>query len=208
MIFYIPEYISEYLLRCKGLLHLTTDMSSELKQNVKKSFELHLSIFPSASTSKSLNFAGIKLHNLRGFWPFREILYHWSFKTTKSRSHIPVKLKTYRVWDSVFPNISSKYDISISVYSNKNRISVTYLITITLINNRKIDMEWLLFLIFSEIAKLNIHEMFYNHQLEWLNTNKMYFFSNHEIKSSRKWKLNNETKNIMKLNNGEQRENQ
>ena len=52
-----------------------------------------------------------------------------------------------------FPNIWSKYDIDtrilhistgilhISTYSNEIRVSVTYLITITLIKSRKIDMQ-------------------------------------------------------------------
>ena len=37
-----------------------------------------------------------------------------------------------------------------STYSNKIRISITYLITITLINNRKIDIQ---FLVLTKIAK-------------------------------------------------------
>ena len=53
------------------------------------------------------------------------------------------KLYTCRVWDSLLANIWSKYDddthiLHISTYGNKIRLSVTYLITITLINNRKI----------------------------------------------------------------------
>ena len=34
------------------------------------------------------------------------------------------------------------------------------------------------FHIFTEIAKLNTHEMFFNHQIAKLNTLKMYIFSN------------------------------
>ena len=53
-----------------------------------------------------------------------------------------------------FPNIWSKYDIDtrilhISTYNNEIRLSVTYL-TITLISNSKIDIQWdfcLLFLL-------------------------------------------------------------
>ena len=49
---------------------------------------------------------------------------------------------TSRVWDSIFPNIWLKYDIDtrishISISGNEIRVSVTYLVTITLINNRK-----------------------------------------------------------------------
>ena len=40
----------------------------------------------------------------------------------------------------------------------------------------------LLFLIFTEIANLNTCEMFCHHQTAELNTGKMQFFSNHEIK--------------------------
>ena len=45
-----------------------------------------------------------------------------------------------------FFNISPKYDIDtrishISTYSNEIRVSVTYLISITLINNKKIDIQ-------------------------------------------------------------------
>ena len=81
---------------------------------------------------------------------------------------MPPKLNTCRVWDSLFPNIWSKYDTDtcishMSTYSNKIRVSVTYLITNTLINNRKINIPSdFSFLIFTDIAKLNTHEMFGN----------------------------------------------
>ena len=59
----------------------------------------------------------------------------------------PKKWNTCRVWNSLFPKIWTKYDIDIrtwhiSTYSNEIRISVTYLIKITLINNRKINIPW------------------------------------------------------------------
>ena len=38
------------------------------------------------------------------------------------------------------------------------------------------------FLILTEIAKLNAYEMFCNHQIRKLNTRKIYFFCNREIK--------------------------
>ena len=81
---------------------------------------------------------------------------------------MPPKLNTCRVWDSLFPNIWSKYDIDtcishMSTYSNKIRVSVTYLITNTLINNRKINFPSdFSFLIFTDITKLNTREMFGN----------------------------------------------
>ena len=40
----------------------------------------------------------------------------------------------------------------------------------------------LLFLIFTEIAKLDTRGMFCNHQIVKLNIRKMYFYSNHEIR--------------------------
>ena len=48
---------------------------------------------------------------------------------------------------------------------------ITYLVTITLINNRKIHMR-LLVLIFTKIAKSYTHEMFYNHRIVKVNTGK------------------------------------
>ena len=81
------------------------------------------------------------------------------------------KLSICRIWDSLFPHTLSKYDTDtlishISTYSNKIRVSVTHLITITLINYRK---NWysmrLSFLISTEIAKSNAREMFWNHQI-------------------------------------------
>ena len=49
--------------------------------------------------------------------------------------------------NSLFPNIWSKYDINtrishISTNINEIRVSVTYLITPTLINKRKIANQW------------------------------------------------------------------
>ena len=84
-----------------------------------------------------------------------------------------------------------QYDIDtrmlhISTYSHEIRVSVTYLITITLINNRKIDIQMRLsFLVFTEIAKLNTREIFCNQQIAKLDTHNMLFFSNHEIKHPR-----------------------
>ena len=61
-----------------------------------------------------------------------------------------------------------------SLCSNKIRVSVTYLITIALINKTK--KLRLLFLTFTEIAILNTPEMFCNHQIAKLNIRKMFFF--------------------------------
>ena len=48
--------------------------------------------------------------------------------------------------DLLFPDIWSKYDIDtiphVFTYSNKIRVSVTYLITITFNNNRKNVIRW------------------------------------------------------------------
>ena len=90
---------------------------------------------------------------------------------------IPAKLNTCQIWDSLFPNIWSRFDIIATrvsrVYVN-NKIWVSYLITITLINDRK---KWysmkLSFLIFTEIAKLNTREIFCNYQISKLDICKM-----------------------------------
>ena len=64
---------------------------------------------------------------------------------------------------------------------------ISLLIIITLINNRKINIRpW--FFVSTEIVKLNTYEMFCNHQLEKLNTRKMYFFSKCGIKQPRNLK--------------------
>ena len=122
----------------------------------------------------------IKFCDFRDFWPLlRYFLPAKSFKTTKSQNYIPTKLNTVRVWDSLFPNIGSKYNIDtrishISTYSNKTRVSVTYLITITLINNRQTDIQWgFRCLFYNEIPKLNTREVFFNHQIAKWNTHKM-----------------------------------
>ena len=71
----------------------------------------------------------------------------------------------------------------ISGYINKMRVSVTYLIIITFINNRKkLYSMRISFLIFTKIAKLNTRKMFWNHQVAKLNTRKMKCFSKREIK--------------------------
>ena len=132
------------------------------------------------NTLKVLIFTGIEFCDFRDFWPFsRNSLPTKSFKTTKPQCQITAKLNTCRVWDSLFPNIWSKYDIDtcilhIFTYSKEIRVSVTCLITIAMINNRKIDTQWdFSFLIFTEIAKLNTCEMFFDHQIAKLNTSKM-----------------------------------
>ena len=56
------------------------------------------------------------------------------------------KLNACRVCSSLFPNIWSKHDIDTRILrasscSNETRVSVPYLITITLINNTKIDTQ-------------------------------------------------------------------
>ena len=89
----------------------------------------------------------------------------------------------------LFHNIWSKYDIDtgishVSICSNEIRLSLTYLITISLIKDSK---NWysirLSFLIFTEITKLKTREMFCNHQITKYNTpSKCNCFSNREIK--------------------------
>ena len=88
------------------------------------------------------------------------------------RNQIPAK------FEILFLLIFYQSLILIPVY----RISL--LIIITLINNRKIDIR-LSFFISTEIVKLNTYEMFCNHQIEKLNTRKMYFFSKCGIKQPR-----------------------
>ena len=84
-----------------------------------------------------------------------------------------------------FPNTWSKFyaDNGISqtfTYSNKIRVSETYLITATLINNRKIDIQWDFHYL------LNTREIFCNHQITKLNTCKMFFFP---IANLSTWKI-------------------
>ena len=94
------------------------------------------------------------------------------FRNHKIAKLIHTKCNTCQVWDYLFPNIWSKYDINthmsyISAYSHETRVSVTYLITITSINNRKIDIQWdICFLFLLKITKLNTCEIFCNHPNE------------------------------------------
>ena len=98
----------------------------------------------------------------------------------KYQNNKNTKLNTCQVWDSLFPNIWSKYDIDtcilhISINSYEIRVSVTYLIPITLIS---VTTERLIFKgtfvsFFNKIAKLNTHEIFCNHQMAKLSTCKM-----------------------------------
>ena len=60
--------------------------------------------------------------------------------------HKTAKLNPCQVWKSLLSNIWSKYGIDIcishiSINSNKIRASAIYLITITLFNNRKINIQ-------------------------------------------------------------------
>ena len=139
--------------------------------------------------------------------------------TQKSfKNHKIAELNSCRVWDSLFPNIWSKYDIDDRIshistnsvgtgrklnvhktfrkrlrrllnvlctfnlcpvstgYGDEIRVSATYLITITLINNRKNDVNEISFFHFIEIAKWNTREMFSNHQITQINARKMAFF--------------------------------
>ena len=78
---------------------------------------------------------GIKFRSIRDFWPFSPNFYPWKVSKPQNREiKYPRNLNTCRLWDSLFPNIWSKYDVDthishISTYSN---ISVTYLIINTL----------------------------------------------------------------------------
>ena len=85
------------------------------------------------------------------FTIFAQVLITFSqFYTRKNVQNNKIaKLSTCRIWDSLFPHALSKNDTDtlishISTYSNKIRVSVTHLIliTITLINYRKIDIQW------------------------------------------------------------------
>ena len=122
-------------------------------------FYLELKIKPSSTVGpkalmgpssawKVLSFPGVKSRDFRDFWTFpQKFVPAKSLKTTKSRNQTIEKLNTCRVRDFIFPNIWSKYDIDTlishtSTYSNKIRVSVTYLIKIALISNRKIDIQW------------------------------------------------------------------
>ena len=74
---------------------------------------------------------GIKPRDCRNFGPFLR----------KTANYKIAKLSTIQIWDSLFPNIWSKYDIDthildISTYGNEIRISVT-LITIAFITNTR-----------------------------------------------------------------------
>ena len=94
---------------------------------------------------KILNFAGITFCN---FWPFSQnSMPAKSLKITKSRNSKPAKLNTCWAWDHYFLIFDQILDNDTCIshlftYSNEIRVSVTYLITITLINNRKIDIQW------------------------------------------------------------------
>ena len=97
---------------------------------------------------KILNFAGITFCNFYNFWPFLQNSGPAkSFKTTKSRNSKPAKLNTCWAWDLCFLIFDQILDNDTCIshlftYSNEIRVSVTYLTTITLINNRKIDIQW------------------------------------------------------------------
>ena len=85
---------------------------------------------------------------------------------------IPVK------FEILFFLIFDQSMILIPVYctstgNHEIRVSVTYLITITSINNRKTDIQWDFHFFLLKIAKLNTCERFYNHQMAKLNTCKM-----------------------------------
>ena len=91
---------------------------------------------------KLLNFAYIIFREFCDFWPFSlNYVPAYSFE-----NHKIAKLNTCQLWNSLFPNIWSKYDIDTRISrvlrkANEIRYSVTYLITITLINNRKFDIQ-------------------------------------------------------------------
>ena len=89
------------------------------------------------STLKALNFAIFAI-----FDHYHEMLYHKNFQ-----NHKIAKLNTAEFEILFFLMFWSKYDIDtrmshISTYGDEIRVSVTYLITITLINNEKTDTRW------------------------------------------------------------------
>ena len=87
---------------------------------------------------KGIKFRGYKSSQF--LYHFREILF--PRKVSKKKN-----LNTCQVWDYLSLNIWSKYDIDtcvlyMSTYINGIRVFVIYLITNTLIDNRKIDIQW------------------------------------------------------------------
>ena len=101
----------------------------------------HFGYFGSKPSLISCYLKDIKICDFCNSDHFREIFYPG--KVSKPQN---CELNTCPVWDSLFSNIWSKYDIDtrisqISSYSNEIRVSVTYLITITLISNRKVDIQ-------------------------------------------------------------------
>ena len=97
---------------------------------LKKKTSLRLHLRYCYFALKALNFVGVKFREFRNFWLF-------------SRSFVPVKLNTCQVCDFLFPNILILIPVHRTSLPSvtKFRVSVTYLITITLINNRKIEWD-------------------------------------------------------------------
>ena len=112
----------------------------------KTSLRLHLHYFYFAL--KVLNFVGVKFREFRNFWLFL-------------RSFVPVKLNTCQVCDFLFPNILILIPVHRTSLPSvtKFSVSVTYLITITLINNRK--AEWDVRFLFFLKLRNQIHEMYF-----------------------------------------------
>ena len=78
--------------------------------------------------SDILNGATLKI---RDFWPFSRNFVPAQFQNRKIAKLNTRKIITCRIWDSLFLNIWSKYDIDtrishISTYSNDIRVFVTF----------------------------------------------------------------------------------
>ena len=115
---------------------------------LKKKTSLRLHLRYCYFALKALNFVGVKFREFRNFWLF-------------SRSFVPVKLNTCQVCDFLFPNILILIPVHRTSLPSvtKFRVSETYLITITLINNRKIEWD-VRFLFFLKLRN-QIHEMYF-----------------------------------------------
>ena len=143
---FIKEIFTYLLLRCITLLsHNMKDIKLKLTRRHTTSFQRRV-----YSDLKAIKFGG----NLISWFPHFLTIFTKFCTHEKFQNNEISKLNTCRVWDFLFPNIWWKYDIDIrishvSTYSNKTRVSVTCMMTITLINNRKSDIQWDFRLLFS-----------------------------------------------------------
>ena len=148
-----------HLFRCGKLCFLSNQIAGFFDQHhlLKDSINIIVFFYVWCYSSRESSiwdyFKGVKFdrYNISRFSQFLTIFakfcYRGKFQDHKIAKLNTAKLNTYRAWHSLFLNIWSKSDIHthiscVSTYSNEIGVSVTYLITITLINNRKIDIQW------------------------------------------------------------------